>query len=60
MKSLGRSWQRWEDNSKMDLQEVRWVGMGWMKLVLDRQVAGTCECGNEHAQISQSEVNFTS
>jgi len=23
-------------------------------------MAGTCECGNEHAQISQIEVNFTS
>jgi hypothetical protein len=30
---LGRSRSRWEDNIKMDLQE--------------RQVAGTCECGNE-------------
>jgi len=21
---LGRPWRRWEDNIKMDLQEVRW------------------------------------
>ena len=45
---LGRPRRRWEDNIKMDLQEVRCGGYG-----LDRggsgygQVAGTCECGNE-------------
>ena len=39
--------RRWEDNIKMDLQEV---GCGYR---LDRagsgkgEVAGTCECGNE-------------
>jgi hypothetical protein len=35
------------DNIKMDLQEVgwweAWTGLIWFK----RQVAGTCECGNE-------------
>jgi len=45
---LGRPRRRWEDNIKMDLQEVRMWGYG-----LDRsgsgygQVAGTCDCGNE-------------
>ena len=40
--------RRWEDNTKMDLQEV-----GCGRYGLDRagsglgQVAGTCECGNE-------------
>jgi hypothetical protein len=24
---LGRPWHRWENNIKMDLQEVRWGGM---------------------------------
>ena len=44
---LGRPRHRWEDNIKMDLQEVD-VGDG-----LDRagsglgQVVGSCECGNE-------------
>jgi len=44
---LGRPRRRWEDNIKMDLQEV---GCGYR---LDRagsgkgEVAGTCECGNE-------------
>jgi hypothetical protein len=33
---LGRSRRRWEDNIKMDLQEVRWGGMDWIELVQDR------------------------
>ena len=47
---LGRSRRRWEDNIKMDLQEVGCggygldrAGSGW------RQVAETCERGNEHS-----------
>jgi len=42
-KRLGKPRHRWEDNIKMDLQEVdvgAWIGLIW-------QVAGTCECGNE-------------
>ena len=29
---LGRCWHRWEDNIKMDLQEVGCGGMDWIKL----------------------------
>jgi hypothetical protein len=32
---LGRSRRRWEDNIKMDLQEVGW-GMDWIELAQDR------------------------
>jgi hypothetical protein len=32
---LGRSRRRWEDNIKMDLQEVGW-GMYWIELAQDR------------------------
>jgi hypothetical protein len=32
---LGRPRRRWEDNIKMDLQEVGW-GMDWIELVQDR------------------------
>jgi hypothetical protein len=32
---LGRPRRRWDDNIKMDLQEVGW-GMDWIKLVQDR------------------------
>jgi len=45
---LGRPRSKWEDNIKMDLQEV---GCGEHGLDLSGsgqgQVAGTCECGNE-------------
>ena len=38
---LWRPRHRWEDNIKMDLQEVGCGGMDWFEL------AGTCECSNE-------------
>jgi len=33
---LGRHRHRWEDNTKMDLQEVGCGGMDWIKLAQDR------------------------
>jgi hypothetical protein len=33
---LGRPWRRWEDNIKMDLQDVGWRGMDWIELAQDR------------------------
>ena len=33
---LGRPRHRWEDNIKMDLQEVECGGMDWIDLVQDR------------------------
>ena len=33
---LGRPRRRWEDNIKMDLQEVVCEGMDWIELALDR------------------------
>ena len=33
---LGRSRRRWEDNIKMDLQEVGCAGMDWIELAQDR------------------------
>jgi hypothetical protein len=35
-KPLGRPRRRWEDNIKMDLQEVGYVGMDWIELAQDR------------------------
>jgi hypothetical protein len=35
-RSLGRPRSRWEDNIKMDLQEVGCGGMDWMELAQDR------------------------
>jgi hypothetical protein len=33
---LGRPRRRWNDNIKMDLREVGWVGMNWIELAQDR------------------------
>jgi hypothetical protein len=33
---LGRPRRRWEDNIKMDLQEVGWVSMDWIELAQER------------------------
>jgi hypothetical protein len=41
---LGRPRHRWEDNIKMDLQEVGCEGMDWLRI---GKVASSCECGNE-------------
>jgi hypothetical protein len=32
---LGRHWRRWEDNIRMDLEEVGcggWTGLGWLRI----------------------------
>ena len=44
-RALGRPRCRWEDNIKMDLQEVGCVGMAWIELAQDRN--SICECVNE-------------
>ena len=35
-KLLGRHRNRWEDNIKMDLQEVGYRGTDWIEMVQDR------------------------
>jgi len=35
-RSLGRTRRKWEDNIKMDLQDVAFVGMDWIELAQDR------------------------
>jgi len=37
---LGRPRHRWEDNIKMDLQEVRLGGMDWIDLAQNREGGG--------------------
>src|SRR5215469_7267990 len=48
---VGRPRRRWEDNIKMDLQEVGGSRGDWMELAQDRNRwrAGTCEYGKEHS-----------
>jgi len=36
-RSLGRTRHRWEENIKMDLQEVGCQGMDWIELAQDRE-----------------------
>jgi hypothetical protein len=33
---LGRPRRRWDDNNKMDFQEVGWESMEWIQLAQDR------------------------
>jgi hypothetical protein len=33
---LGRPRRRWVENTKMDLREIGWDGMDWIKLAQDR------------------------
>jgi hypothetical protein len=40
---LGKPRRRWEDNIKMNLQEVVCGIMDWVELSQDRQLAETCE-----------------
>jgi hypothetical protein len=35
-RQLGRSRRRWENNIKMDLQEVGWGDMDWIDMAQDR------------------------
>jgi len=45
---LGRPRHRWEDNIKMNLQEVVCGDMDWIDVAKIRvKLAGCCECGNE-------------
>jgi hypothetical protein len=37
---LRRPRRRWENNIKMDLREVGWVGMNWIKVAQDRAGGG--------------------
>jgi hypothetical protein len=38
---LGKPRHRWQDNIKMDLQDVRWGCGDWMVLAQDRELVST-------------------
>jgi len=48
-RALVRPRRRWEDNIKMDLQEVGCGNMDWIEQAQDNRAkwGGTCECDNE-------------
>jgi len=54
---LGIPRHRWEDNIKMDLQEVGGGCGDWMELA---QVAGTCEYSDEPSGSKNAENFLTS
>jgi hypothetical protein len=35
-RSMGRTKRRWVNNIKMDLREIGWDGMDWIKWILER------------------------
>ena len=38
---------RWEENIKMDIQELGWAGMDWIDQDQDGDMVVTCVCGSE-------------
>jgi hypothetical protein len=52
-KPQGRPRRRCEDNIKMDLR--KWDVGVWTRSLWLRQVAGTCECGNENSEFIKCE-----
>jgi hypothetical protein len=52
MRPLERPWHRWEDNIKMDLQEVVCGGMEWIDLAQDREMWQAVVNELMHLQVS--------
>jgi hypothetical protein len=44
---LGRFRNRWEDNTKIELQKVGSGSINWINVAQLGTGGGTCECGNE-------------
>jgi hypothetical protein len=53
---LGRPRRRWEDGVRMDLREIGFGGVDWIRLAQDRPVAGCCECGDEPSGCCATEL----
>jgi len=57
-RTLGRSRRRWEDNIKMDLQEVECGGVYWIELAQDRDRWRTFVNAAMNFQVPKNEWNF--
>jgi len=55
---LGRPRRRWEDNIKMDLQEVGCGGMDWMELAQDRDRWRALVSAVMNLRVPKNEENF--
>jgi hypothetical protein len=50
---LGRPRRRWEDGIRMDLMEIDWMGVDWIRLPQDRD---RCECDDEPSGSCNAEL----
>jgi hypothetical protein len=57
-RSLGRPRRRWEDNIKMELQDVGWGGIEWIDLTLDRNKWGAFSNAVMNLRFSKIAGNF--
>ena len=55
---LGRPRRRWEDNIKMDLQEVEWGCGDWMELAEDRDRRGALVGTVRNLRVPKNAGNF--
>ena len=55
---LGRPRRRWEDNIKMDLQEMGCGGMDWIDLAQDRDSWRALVTAVMNLQVPQNAANF--
>jgi hypothetical protein len=57
-RQLRRCMHRWEDNNKVDLQEVGWGDMDWIDLVLDRDRWRVLVIAVMNLRIPKNAANF--
>jgi len=55
---LGRSSLRWQENSKLDLEEVRWGGLAWTDVTKDREMRRAVVNVVMNFLVPQNEGNF--
>jgi hypothetical protein len=55
---LGRPRHRWEDNIKVDHQEVRWWGMDWIDLAQNRKRSWAFVNAVMNLRVPQNAGNF--
>jgi hypothetical protein len=59
-RQLGKPRRRWENNIKMDLEEVRFRGMDWIELAQDRESWRVLVNAGMNLRVPQSAGNFLS
>jgi hypothetical protein len=55
---LWRPRRRWEDNTKIDLQEVGWEGIDWIELAQDRDRWRALVNAVMNLRVPQNSENF--